>query len=241
LFRYAWDYCFKLIAIKNRKYMIKINILLQHIAILLLASGFLAAGYSCGKDGDDDGKEGELTFTHEGHSYRIVKQTKTWAEAAADAVSLGGYLAEIESKAEQEAIQRAIQQSGISPSYTKVADGGGIGYIWIGATDGMTSEGTWIWNGARKSGTFSVFWIGNNKGGAIAGSYVNWGGTADGKLNEPDNFTDSGVSPKGQNAAAIGLANWPSGSSSPLGRAGEWNDIAETNKIYYLVEFDSTK
>jgi uncharacterized repeat protein (TIGR02543 family) len=181
-----------------------------------------------------------VPFTHEGHSYRIVKQTKTWAEAAADAVSLGGYLAEIGSKAEQEAIQRAIQQSGISPNYTSVADGGGIGYIWTGATD-VTSEGTWLWNGTGKSGTFPAFWTGSNTGSAVSGSYVNWGGTADGKLNEPDNFTNSGVSPKGQNAAAIGLTSWPSGSSSPLGRAGEWNDIAETNRIYYLVEFDSAE
>jgi hypothetical protein len=83
-----------------------------------------------------------------------------------------------------------------------------------------------------------MFWLGNNTGSAIAGAYVNWGGKAAGKFNEPDNFTDTQYSPKGQNAAAIGLSKWPAGSSSPLGIAGEWNDIAESNKLYYIVEFD---
>jgi hypothetical protein len=34
------------------------------------------------------------------------------------------------------------------------------------------------------------------------------------------------------------LASWPQGASSPLGVAGEWNDIADTNKIYYVVEIE---
>jgi hypothetical protein len=207
----------------------------------VLSCGILFSG--CDKD-DDDSKKEQPTFSQNGHSYRIVKESKTWINATKAAVALGGYLAEIDSKAEQDAIWQAIQQSGISPSYTQVADGGGIGYIWIGAMDGgitnSQQEGVWVWNGGGKNGNLPTFWIGNNNGIAT-GSYANWGGTAAGKLNEPDNFTDSRVSPKGQNAAAIGLASWPSGSSSPLGIAGEWNDIAETNEIYYLVEFDSPK
>lgn len=147
---------------------------------------------------------------------------------------------EIGSKAEQNAIWQSIQQSGISTSYTQVPDGGGIAYIWIGATDKPT-EGAWIWNGAGKSGTIPLFWFGNNTGLAVAGSYVHWGGTSKGKLNEPDNFTDATSSPKGQNAAAIGLTSWPAGDANPLGISGEWNDIAETNKIYYLVEFDTVQ
>jgi hypothetical protein len=81
-----------------------------------------------------------------------------------------------------------------------------------------------------------VFWIGNNSGTALA--YANWGGKASGKQNEPDNYTDSQYSPKGQHVAAIGLAKWPAGSSTELGKAGEWNDIAETNKLYYVIELE---
>lgn len=197
--------------------------------------GFLTT--SCGSDDGDDGTSDY--FYHQGHSYQIVKQKKTWTEAAADAAAKGGYLVEIESSAEQSAIWQAILKKGISPTYTKVADGGGIGYIWIGAGDRWVGEGNWIWNGANQSGTFALFWYGDNTGVAVGGSYTNWGGTSKAKLNEPDNYTDSSLSPNGQNVAAIGLTSWPDGSSSPLGIAGEWNDIAETNQLYYIVEFDS--
>lgn len=200
---------------------------------LFLCSSLLT---SCGNDDDDNNGSTEY-FYHSGHSYKVIKKNKTWVEAAADAVAMGGYLAEIGSKAEQEAIYKGILDAKISPTYTKVADGGGVGYIWIGAND-MANEGKWIWNGANKSGSSTSFWSGSNTGSAVAGAYNNWGGTSANKLNEPDNFTDSSVSPNGQNAAAIGLANWPDGDSSPLGKAGEWNDIADTNKIYYVVEFD---
>lgn len=202
----------------------------------------MLTGVSCSKDkGNDD--DSPTYFYHGEHSYQIVKKTKTWVEAAADAVSMGGYLAEIESQGEQDAIYKAIVDAGISSSYTKVTDGGGIGYIWIGATDRMM-EGAWLWNGANRTDAgalLPMFWFGKNTGSAVGGSYNNWGGTAAGSLNEPDDFTDATYSPKGQNAAAIGLAKWPEGASVELGRAGEWNDIADTNKLYYIVEFDEVK
>ena len=190
-----------------------------------------------------DPEEPSKYFYHDGHSYMIVKQKRNWVEAAADAVANGGYLAEIGSQAEQSAIWQAILKEGIPSSYVAVLDGGGIGYIWIGAGDKWSDddEGDWIWNGANKSGAFTLFWYGGKTGVAINGSYVNWGGTSKGSRNEPDNFTDSNLSPNGQNAAAIGLASWPAGSSSPLGIAGEWNDIAESNMLYYVIEFDTSR
>ena len=48
------------------------------------------------------------TFTYSGHTYEIVKEFKTWVNAAACAVSRGGYLAEINSQAEQDTIFDAI-------------------------------------------------------------------------------------------------------------------------------------
>jgi hypothetical protein len=209
----------------------------KRILISLLMGAALCSSLLTGCTKDDDNDEGTSdAFFHEGHSYQIVKQKKTWREAAAAAAAEGGYLAEIDSKAEQEAIWKAILTESISPDNTKAPDGGGAGYIWIG---GHKLEGNaWVWNGAYQSGTFPLFWFGNYTGSAVGGSYANWGGSAKGSLNEPDNFTDSSLAPNGQNVVAIGLTNWPSGSSSPLGIAGEWNDISETNTLYYLIEFD---
>ncbi len=180
---------------------------------------------SCSKN------DGPSEFEHGGHSYLIVKSLKNWAAAAEDAVSRGGYLVEIDSQAEQNAVYKAVRDAGVSSSYTSVADGGGVAYVWIGAR--ATAERLWTW-----SGSDNAFWNGNNNGSAVNDSYVNWGGKSKGSFNEPDDFTDSSVSPGGQDAAAIGLANWPKGSASTLGVAGEWNDIANTNKLYYVVEFE---
>ena len=193
-----------------------------------------ATSYSCSKD---DSKS-SLEFEHDGHQYLVVKKLKTWSDAANDAVAQGGYLVEIGSQSEQDAVYQGIKNAGISSTYTKVNDGGGIAYVWIGAI-AIMNQGVrnWIWNGAGESGTFPLFWLGNEKGSAVGGSFVNWGGKSKGKTNEPDNFTNSEVSPNGQSVAAIGLASWPEGSSSPLGVAGEWNDIAHTNKLYYVIEF----
>ncbi len=211
--------------------------LLKSFLFVLMAS-IAILGTSC-SDKDNDPPASSYFYCN-GHSYLIVKEKKSWVDAAADAVAKGGYLVEIGSKAEQDSIYKGIQNSGISKTYVSVADGGGAAYIWIGATD-RAGEGVWIWNGANKSGTFPLFWLGSNTGGTVGGAYVNWGGTSTGTFNEPDNFTDPQVSPNGQNAAAIALAKWPADYPATLGIAGEWNDIAETNKIYYIVEFDSIK
>ena len=206
------------------------------IAVLAVTSFSCSKEESNKKDDNNKNNETSLEFKHDGHSYLIVKELKTWAEAAKDAAERGGYLVEIGSLAEQEAVYKGIRNAGISTTYTKVNDGGGIAYVWIGAM--ATAERAWIWNGANKTGQHPVFWIGNKDGSAIAGSYVNWGGKSAGKFNEPDDYTHPTYAPNGQNVAAIGLQSWPAGSSIQLGIAGEWNDIANSNKLYYVVEFD---
>jgi uncharacterized repeat protein (TIGR02543 family) len=189
-----------------------------------------------GEDDDIDTDFAPEPEEPKAHTYTVVKELKNWADAAADAVSRGGYLVEIGSQEEQDAVYKAIRDAGVSTTYTSVGDGGGIAYVWIGAKATVVFR-AWMWNGAgATTGTFPVFWNGNANGSAVNGSYVNWGGKSKGRFNEPDNFTDSSLAPNGQDAAAIGLASWPRGASSPLGVAGEWNDIASTNKIYYVVE-----
>jgi hypothetical protein len=113
----------------------------------------------------------------------------------------------------------------VPATYTEVPDGGGVAYVWLGGLDDE-EEGTWLWNGDNE------FWLGDKNGTAL--DYANWG------AGEPDNYTNSDVSPNGQDFAALALEAWPKGNGS-LGKAGEWNDIAGTNQLYYVVEFDTKK
>ncbi|MDR1171207.1 MAG: hypothetical protein LBL24_02010 [Bacteroidales bacterium] len=195
-------------------------------AIYVLTALCMTVVFSC-KDDDNDNDGGDpVYFHHSGHSYLIVRELKTWSAASNEAKTKGGYLVEIGSQEEQTAVYAAIQESGISTTYQAVEDGGGAAYIWIGASD-EASEGKWVWVGSN-----TEFW---NSGAAVEGRYHNWGGKKAGSINEPDDYD-------GQDAAAIGLAKWPAGVQDvELGVAGEWNDIDETNKLYYIVEFDEEK
>lgn len=176
-----------------------------------------------------------VEFTYLGKVYEVVKEKKSWADAASCAVERGGYLVEISNRDEQVAVHSAILDSaGVSTTYTTVNNGGGIAYVWIGATDQGT-EGTWLWDG-NNDGEGVNFWIGQgangaNNGSTVNESYINWGGTAAGQAKEPDDWS-------GQDHAAIGLTGWPAGSTN-LGRPGEWNDIIGTSQLYFVVEYDS--
>lgn len=173
------------------------------------------------------------TFTFNGKTYEVVKELKTWADAAACAVERNGYLVEINDVNEQNAVYNAIiNGAGVSPTYTSISNGGGIAYVWIGATDQQT-EGTWLWDG-NNDNTGINFWTGQGANGAgngssVSGAYYNWGGTSTGTPNEPDNYGS------GQDNAAIGLAGWPAGTTM-LGNAGEWNDIDGSSLLYFVIE-----
>lgn len=174
-----------------------------------------------------------FSFTYENKQYEIVKEEKTWAEAATCAVQRGGKLVEIDDQAEQDTVWTSIiNHANVPTNYTSVSNGGGIAYVWIGATD-QDTEGDWIWDGDNDNNG-NLFWTGegaNGAGnGAVAnGAFNNWGGKNAGTPNEPDNFNGS------QNYAAIGLEGWPSGTTN-LGEPGEWNDIIGTSLIYYVIE-----
>lgn len=176
-------------------------------------------------------------FTYNGKGYEVVKEMKTWAVAAACAVERGGYLAEINSSGEQEAIYDAILNgAGVSPTYTVVGNGGGIAYVWIGATD-QAAEGTWLWDGNGDNAGLH-FWSvqganGAGNGSAVGGAYYHWGGSGTGTPNEPDNYGT------GQHHAAIGLAGWPSGTTL-LGSPGEWNDIIGSSPLYFVIELEGS-
>lgn len=174
----------------------------------------------------EDGSTAEYTvnvesntvpFTHEGKNYEIIKSKKSWTDAAAYAVSRGGYLVEINDISEQGAIYSKLQGASIDLSKTTASDGGGASYVWIGGND-LSSEGRWIWDGDNDQIGIQ-FWQGSFAGDPVDGLYNNWG-------NEPDNFSP------GQDGLGLALTDWP------MGTAREWNDLDVDNGLYFVIEFD---
>jgi hypothetical protein len=162
-------------------------------------------------------------FSFNGKSYEIIKQTANWADAAEIATMMNGKLVEIESIEEQNAIFKEIIDAGLDAANTIAPDGGGGAYLWIGGND-IAVEGSWVWNGDND--LLNVpFWEGARDGIAVNNSFVNWGSFF-GFQFEPDDFNQ-------QDALAISLNGWP------LGSAGQWNDVDQSNLLYSIVEYDS--
>jgi len=169
------------------------------------------------------------SFDYNGHTYEVVKENKTWLEAVGCAVARGGYLAEINDAAEQTAIfDELMNNAGITLTNTVSPGGGSASYVWLGGNDlnvgGTNNEGVWIWDGDN-DGTSVQFWQGDTNGNPVGGLYTNWG-------TEPDNAYGT------QDVLAIALTQWPVNSGN-LGTAGQWNDLTDTNTLYYLIEHSS--
>ena len=155
------------------------------------------------------------SFVYNGKTYEVIKENKTWVDAASCAVERGGILTEINDAAEQNAIYTELNtNAGITVNNTVAPDGGGGSYVWIGGND-LSIEGNWVWDGNNDSNS-TQFWMGTSTGNPVGGLYNNWG-------NEPDDFG-------GQDALGLSLNGWP------LGSAGQWNDVDHTNTLYYVVE-----
>lgn len=168
------------------------------------------------------------SFTYDGKDYEVVKENKTWEEAAACAAERGGFLAEINDADENAALFNELtNNASIINSNTTAADGGGASYVWIGGND-IATESTWIWDG-NNEGTTVQFWQGAANGNPVDGLYNNWG-------NEPDDFMD-GPGGTEQDGLGLALTEWPLGSGS-LGSAAQWNDVSHTNKLYYIIEYN---
>jgi hypothetical protein len=177
------------------------------------------------------------SFMYGGHSYLVVEENRTWLEAALDAATRQvagspGYLAIIDSQGENDAIfdQLLVNVPPADFNKTRAPDGGNGVYAWIGASDRIT-EGQWIWDGTG-AGAGTLFWQGTGNGGGnvVGGLYNNWGHDPRNPQQqwEPDNAV-GGL----QDAAGMGLADWP------RGFAREWNDVRADNRLYYIVEFDA--
>ena len=181
---------------------------------LIIASGFLllnniAVVAQCANTANI------YSFVYNGKTYEVVKENKTWVNAAACAVERGGYLTEINDAAEQNAIYTELNtNAGITTNNTIAPDGGGGSYVWLGGND-MGTEGSWVWDG-NNDNNGTQFWQGTSSGNPVGGLYSNWG-------NEPDDFN-------GQDALGLSLDGWP------LGVASQWNDVDHTNMLYFVIE-----
>jgi hypothetical protein len=187
---------------------------MKKIALVFLFIVGISISYACSIDDDQ-----VHTFFVGQQRYEVVKSEKTWSDAAACAVLRGGYLAEIQNQNEQDSVLAGIQAADIPNNYVQVSDGGGVAYVWIGATD-RAGEGQWLWNGTNENDKGTLFW---NNGSSVSGAFANWGSSNFGQ--EPDNYLGN------QNAGAIALADWP------VGTAGQWNDINEANQLYFVSEY----
>ncbi len=204
----------------------KLNIqIMKFIATILLIVAFTAVYGQCADSNNI------YSFEYLGKKYEVVQEEKSWENAASCAVERGGYLVKINDSLEQiKVFDEIVNGAGISTSYKRITNGGGIAYVWIGATD-KGAEGDWLWD-TTDNGTGSKFWTGSGSGTSNNGAFHNWGGKVKSSINEPDNFGT------GQDHGAIGLTGWPTGTTL-LGSPGEWNDIIGTSEIYFVIEYDS--
>ena len=170
------------------------------------------------------------SFTNDSNSttYEIIKRRMTWRDAAEIAALRGGKLVEINGLEENKTVIEGLQAAQIDNDNTVAPDGGGGAYLWIGGND-FATEGNWTWDG-KNEGNGTQFWDGNttNGTGQVGVLFNNWGEDADGQQSEPDDFNGM------QDALAISNNGWP------LGFRGQWNDLDENNKLYFIIEYNGT-
>ena len=76
------------------------------------------------------------SFVYNGKTYEVIKENKTWIDAALCAVERGGVLTEINDVAEQNAIYTELNtNANIIVNNTVAPDGGGGSYVWVGGND----------------------------------------------------------------------------------------------------------
>ena len=155
--------------------------------------------------------------TYQGHFYKFYSDRLTWTAAKDFAEDLGGYLVIVNNASENNFIKTNINGLSFSGS---ASDGGGAKYVWLGGSD-TNVEGQWKWvdgSSVPRNNSTNKYW-GDGAGHGAGGS-------------EPDNFDN-------QDCLAIGLEGWPTFNPGFYGSKGQWNDIDCSNRLGFIVEFDS--
>ncbi|GIR90420.1 MAG: hypothetical protein CM15mP89_4250 [Gammaproteobacteria bacterium] len=139
----------------------------------------------------------DTIFKHGGHTYKIVTEPASWADAQerAGAMTLGsnvGYSGENRFGPGKCGHPRCRMNhlSEEQLEQTLAEDGSDAPFIWLGGSD-AEAEGVWIW-----SNNGDQFWSGDFNGSGVADRYTNWGVQPDSATGEED-------------ALAMGLRDWP--------------------------------
>ncbi|MCY2928853.1 MAG: lectin-like protein, partial [Planctomycetota bacterium] len=105
-------------------------------------------------------------WNYNGHAYVLTDSSRTWTDAEAYALGLGGHLATINDAAENEWIRTTFSSA--------------FGSLWIGLTD-QPVEGTWVWSSGQ-----AVTYM--NWSSGQPNNYDDWwgGGDADGAMLQTD-------------------------------------------------------
>jgi len=158
-----------------------------------------------------------FSFDYGGKNYEVIKENKTWQDAVSFAVDRGGYLVEINSLEEQDAIYSELDQNA-SIIIANTRNRFLFGAVWIGGHE-LSTEGVWIWDG-NNDGNGDQFWeVG------IGGPYANWG------VQEPDNGF------AGQDVLSMSLED---NLGPPLRFfESQWNDLdGDINSLFFVIEYD---
>lgn len=148
-------------------------------------------------------------YYYDGHYYKLVEDTVTWADAvvAAETMTIevdgktltSGHLLEIDSSDEEAALSKYVRKNS----------------VWTNGND-IGMEGDWYWGDASLG---KQFWQGDSYGSAVGGAYANW------HRYEPNN---------GESQEHCMEANL----DADYGDLG-WNDVPCDEMMGYIVEFES--
>ena len=145
-------------------------------------------------------------------AYQWVSEKMTYADAQANAAKAGGDLVSVNSDEEATGLYALVSELYAQDSSENLwgvaIDGGGISYVWLGASDAVT-EATWVWENG------DVF------------EYEKWG------REEPDNFGGD----QDALGLGLANWPEGSTEGDAYGLAGEWNDINADNLLTSIVEY----
>ncbi len=151
---------------------------------------------------------------HDGVTYELItSDALSFGDAEAFARAKGGYLAVLTDPAEADTVFGMVdtwfQANASAYAVSSASDGGSASYVWVGAGD-FSREGIWKWSNDN----------------LLDATYANWGGSDPG---EPTG--------RAQDALGMALQPWPYENPPYSGAAGEWNDIRDSNLLYFVVEY----
>ncbi len=186
---------------------------------------FIVAFISCGKGKNNTSSQTQqkVNFQYKNHLYTIVKDKKSWKDAQKSAISMGGYLVEINSEGENDFILQQLKNNISQDEYnqTNISDRSINAYVWTGALNSEENN-KWLWDYHK-----IFIWDGFIDGKSIGHAYNNWGKSQNRRV-QPHKYI-------GELSASFSINGWEDGGE------GEWRSIYREHKLYYIVEYSNKR